>query len=41
MSFVRNRNVPLLLGQTALEHLGKIEIDNVKKVLWVAKREKN
>ena len=32
-SVVRNQKAPLLLGQTVLSRIGKIEIDNEKKVL--------
>ena len=32
-SVVRNQKAPLLLGQTVLSRIGKIEIDNAKKVL--------
>lgn len=39
-SVVRNQNAPLLLGQTALGQLGKIEIDNTKKVLRVTWKDK-
>lgn len=34
-SVVKSQNAPLLFGQTALQRLGKIEIDNVKKVLRI------
>ena len=39
-SVVKSQNAPLLLGQTVLERLGKIEIDNAKKVLRVTYKEK-
>lgn len=34
-SVVRNQKAPLLLGQTVLSRIGKIEIDNEKKVIVV------
>ena len=34
-SVVRNQKAPLLLGQTVLSRIGKIEIDNQRKVLKV------
>lgn len=34
-SVVANQNAPLLLGQTILQRLGKIEIDNERKVLKI------
>ena len=34
-SVVRNQKAPLLLGQSVLSKLGKIEIDNTKKVLRI------
>lgn len=34
-SVVKNQSAPLLLGQSVLKRLGKIEIDNVKKVMRV------
>lgn len=34
-SVVANQKAPLLLGQTVLQRLGKIEIDNEKKVLKI------
>ena len=34
-SVVRNQKAPLLLGQTVLSRIGKIEIDNQKKVIVV------
>ncbi len=37
-SVVRNQNAPLLLGQSALQKLGKIEIDNDRKVLKITYR---
>lgn len=36
-SVVRNQKAPLLLGQSVLGRLGKIEIDNQKKVLIIRK----
>ena len=37
-SVVRNQNAPLLLGQSVLQRLGKIEIDNEKRVLKITTR---
>ena len=34
-SVVRNQKAPLLLGQSVLARLGKIEIDNAKKVIKI------
>ena len=34
-SVVRNQKAPLLLGQTVLSRIGKIEIDNQQKVIKV------
>ena len=34
-SVVRNQKAPLLLGQTVLSRIGKIEIDNHQKVIKV------
>ena len=34
-SVVRTQNAPLLLGQSVLGRLGKIEVDNVKKVIKI------
>ena len=34
-SIVANQKAPLLLGQTVLQRLGKIEIDNERKVLKI------
>ena len=34
-SVVRNQKAPLLLGQSVLGRLGKIEIDNTKRVLKI------
>ncbi|MCD8211487.1 MAG: tetratricopeptide repeat protein, partial [Oscillospiraceae bacterium] len=34
-SVVRNQNAPLLLGQSALQKLGSVEIDNVRQVLKI------
>lgn len=39
-SVVRNQAAPLLLGQSVLSKLGKIEIDNTKKVLRIAHKQK-
>lgn len=39
-SVVKNQSAPLLLGQSVLSRLGKIEIDNSKKVLKVTYKEK-
>lgn len=36
-SVVRNQKAPLLLGQSVLARLGKIEIDNAKKVIKITK----
>ena len=36
-SVVRNQKAPLLLGQSVLGRLGKIEIDNSKNVLKISK----
>lgn len=38
-SVVHNQKAPLLLGQTVLGRLGRIEIDNDKKVLRISKKE--
>ena len=38
-SVVKNQKAPLLLGQSVLNKLGKIEIDNVKKIIKVTYRE--
>ena len=35
-SVVRNQKAPLLLGQSVLGRLGKIEIDNSKNVLKIS-----
>ena len=35
-SVVRNQKAPLLLGQSVLGRLGKIEIDNSKQVLRIS-----
>lgn len=40
-SVVRNQAAPLLLGQSVLSKLGKIEIDNTKKVLRITHKQKN
>lgn len=34
-SVVRNQKAPLLLGQSVLAQLGKIEIDNAKNVIKI------
>lgn len=39
-SVVKSQNAPLLLGQTVLSRLGKIEIDNEKKVLRITYKDK-
>ena len=39
-SVVRNQAAPLLLGQSVLSKLGKIEIDNTKKVLHITHKQK-
>lgn len=39
-SVVKNQSAPLLLGQTVLSRLGKIEIDNNKKVLKITYKQK-
>lgn len=39
-SVVRNQSAPLLLGQSVLSRLGKIEIDNSNKVLRVTYKQK-
>lgn len=36
-SVVNNQSAPLLLGQSVLSRLGKVEIDNVKGVIRVTK----
>ena len=38
-SVVMSQKAPLLLGQTVLQRLGKIEIDNERSVLKVTQRE--
>lgn len=40
-SVVRNQAAPLLLGQSVLSKLGKIEIDNTKKVLRITHKQKS
>ena len=40
-SVVRNQAAPLLLGQSVLSKLGKIEIDNTKKRLRITHKQKN
>lgn len=39
-SVVRNQAAPLLLGQSVLSKLGKIEIDNTKKVMRITHKQK-
>lgn len=39
-SVVKNQSAPLLLGQTVLSRLGKIEIDNSKRVLRITYKKK-
>ena len=39
-SVVRNQSAPLLLGQSVLSKLGKIEIDNTKNVLRITHKQK-
>ena len=39
-SVVKNQKAPLLLGQSVLGKLGKIEIDNEKRMLKVTSRKK-
>ena len=36
-SVVRNQKAPLLLGQSVLSRLGKIEIDNKKSLIRISK----
>jgi clan AA aspartic protease (TIGR02281 family) len=36
-SVVKNQHAPLLLGQSVLQRLGKIEIDNEKQVIKITK----
>ena len=38
-SVVETQNAPLLLGQTVLQRLGKIEIDNTKRILKITTRQ--
>lgn len=38
-SVVRNQRAPLLLGQSVLGRLGKIEIDNSRKVLTITSKQ--
>jgi len=38
-SVVENQKAPLLLGQTVLKRLGKIEIDNEKRVLKITTKQ--
>lgn len=39
-SIVKNQKAPLLLGQSVLKRLGKIEIDNEKRILKITYKEK-
>ena len=39
-SIVKNQKAPLLLGQSVLKRLGKIEIDNERRVLKITYKEK-
>ena len=39
-SVVHNQKAPLLLGQSVLNQLGKVEIDNTKKVLRITHKQK-
>ena len=39
-SVVHNQKAPLLLGQSVLSQLGKVEIDNAKKVLRITHMQK-
>ena len=39
-SVVRNQAAPLLLGQSVLSKLGKIEIDNTKNVLRITHKQR-
>ena len=39
-SIVKNQRAPLLLGQSVLKRLGKIEIDNEKRILKITYKEK-
>lgn len=39
-SVVKNQKAPLLLGQSVFKRLGKIEIDNDRKVLRITRRVK-
>ena len=39
-SVVKNQSAPLFLGQSVFSKLGKIEIDNDKKVLRITYRKK-
>ena len=36
-SVVRNQRAPLLLGQSVLARLGKVEIDNQKRVIRISR----
>jgi clan AA aspartic protease (TIGR02281 family) len=38
-SVVKSQNAPLLLGQTVLQRLGKIEIDNTKRILKITTKQ--
>jgi clan AA aspartic protease (TIGR02281 family) len=40
-SVADNQAAPLLLGQTVLQRLGKIEIDNLKNVIRITYKEKS
>lgn len=39
-SIVKNQKAPLLLGQSVLNRLGKIEIDNENRILKITYRKK-
>ena len=38
-SVVKSQNAPLLLGQTVLQRLGKIEIENTKRILKITTKQ--
>lgn len=38
-SVVQSQNAPLLLGQSVLQRLGKIEIDNAKRILKITTKQ--
>jgi predicted aspartyl protease len=38
-SVVKSQNAPLLLGQTVLQRLGKIEIDNANRILKITTKQ--